>query len=86
MSDLQSNLAWLVEWRERGWGTWVCAVLDAFEPVVPLGAQMLWIAQPTLGGWFIERERLAALAEALETPEGLAEVRRILSDHAAPES
>lgn len=49
----------------------VGALLDAAEPLGPLGAQMLWVAQPTLG-LFMPRDDVASLARILEHPDGLA--------------
>ncbi|MBN1202922.1 MAG: hypothetical protein JXJ20_13820 [Anaerolineae bacterium] len=56
----------------------VGTLLAAVEPLGPLGAQMLWIAQPTLG-LFVPREDVAALARLLEAPEGMAWVREQLT-------
>lgn len=55
----------------------VGALLDAGEPLGPLGAHLLWVAQPTLA-LFVPRDDVAALARLLEQPEGLAQVRRRL--------
>lgn len=49
----------------------LCSVfLDAAAPLAPLGAQLLYVAQPTLG-LVISRELLGALAHVLETPGGV---------------
>jgi hypothetical protein len=79
--NLHQHLSWLREWQGRPQGEWLATALDVFEPIAPLGAQVLYILQPTMG-WIIARERLHALAQALETPEGVAVVRAILSAHA----
>lgn len=50
------------------------ALLDVAEPLGPLGAQALWVAQPTLG-LFVPREDVAALARLLDAPGGVAWVR-----------
>lgn len=76
--DLQHHLSWLRDWRGRPQGEWLANALEVFEPIAPLGAQILYILQPGMG-WMIARERLHALAQALETPEGVAVVRAILS-------
>lgn len=52
----------------------VGALLDAAEPLGPLGANLLWIAQPTLG-LFVPREEVASLARLLEKPGGVAWLR-----------
>ncbi len=53
------------------------ALLDAAEPLGPLGAQLLWIAQPTLG-LFAPRDAVASLARLLEAPGGLVWLREQL--------
>ena len=70
---------WVRLLRERGWVRPVLVALDALEPLGPLGASALWIAQPALGS-LIPRPVLAGLAEALETPEGIEKLRRVLQD------
>lgn len=56
----------------------VGVLLDVTEPLSPLGAQILWIAQPTLG-LLVPREEIATLARLLEKPEGMAWVREQLT-------
>lgn len=53
------------------------ALLDAGEPLGPLGAQMLWIAQPALG-LIAPRSEIDGLARILEAPGGVAWVREHL--------
>ena len=55
----------------------VGALLEAMEPLGPLGAQMLWVAQPTLGLW-VPREEITTLAQRLEAPGGVAWLREQL--------
>ncbi len=67
-------LEWAAALRARGWGEALLTALEAFEPLMPIGAQMLWIAQPALdlfGGGAVA----GALARLLETPEGIAALR-----------
>lgn len=49
-------------------------LLEALEPLGPLGAQVLWVAQPTLG-LFMPRDDVAALARLLDDPGGMAWIR-----------
>jgi hypothetical protein len=74
---------WLEAAKAHGWSDIARAGLDALAPLGPLGAQLVWVSQPVLG-LFVRRDRLASLAEALETPEGLAALRRRLDDEADP--
>jgi hypothetical protein len=75
----QRALAWAERLRERGWGEVALAALDALEPLTPLGAQMLWIAQPTLRLWG-GGALVGELARLLESPEGVALLRDRLQD------
>lgn len=52
-------------------------MLDVAEPLGPLGAQMLWVAQPALG-LMVSREAVADLAQVLERPGGVAWLREQL--------
>jgi hypothetical protein len=55
----------------------VGALLEAVEPLGPVGAQVLWVAQPTLGRW-VPHEEITALAQRLEAPGGVAWLREQL--------
>jgi len=72
--------AWVQAAKARGWGDFARLGLDAFAPLGPLGAQLVWISQPFLS-LFVRREGLAGLAEALETPEGLEALREQLDEN-----
>lgn len=83
----------LVRWKVRlaRWGQWLhtahlgtlaAALLDAAEPLGPLGAHILWWAQPTLS-LFWPRDDVSALARTLEDPQGVAWIRtQLLGDKA----
>ena len=49
-------------------------LLEAAEPLGPLGAQVLYVAQPTLG-LLVPREEVASLARLLDAPDGMAWLR-----------
>ena len=71
---------WIREIRERGWGDAFSAALDVLEPLGPLGAQFLWVAQPAarvIGGW---GDAFGVLAQALEEPGGIDRLRAMLED------
>lgn len=72
---------WISELRARGWANAALTVLDVLEPFGALGAQLLYVTSPTLGvlGW---RNPAEGLAQALETPEGIEQIRRWLQDSA----
>ncbi len=75
-SDSDHDLDWLKTARSSVWGDWLLTALDAFEPLAPLGAQLIFLARPWLsqtGG-----ERWSSLARALETQEGVERVRAYL--------
>lgn len=70
---------WLLAARERGWGTAITVVLDILEPLGPLAAQLMLIAQPmasVFGGGPI----LRGLADTLDEPGGVERLRRHLAD------
>jgi len=72
------NYDWIEKIRARGWGDAFSTALDVLEPLGPLGAQLLWVAQPAahwLGGW---GESLGELALALEDPDGIERLRELL--------
>ncbi len=56
----------------------VGALLDAAEPLGPLGAQLLWIAQPALG-LLVPRDEIGSLARLLDAPGGVAWLREQLA-------
>ena len=71
--------AWVVRIRARGWHGTLCAVLDMIEPLAPLAAQLLHIGHPV--SRLIARDfPLEAVADALETPDGLETLRKRLRD------
>lgn len=73
---------WVEAVRARGWQHAASTVLDVLEPLGPLGAQMLWIAQPAarlMGGW---SDTLGTLALALEAPGGIERLRNALDAEA----
>ncbi len=74
---------WITRAKAHGWGDLLSVSLDAFAPLAPLGAQLLWTAQPALS-LFVRRDTLTALAQALEEPETLDALRRQL-DEAPPD-
>jgi hypothetical protein len=83
MMEEQQNtdLDWLRGWQGKASGEWLALALDTLEPLAPLSAQLMYIAQPALG-WALERQQWQALARALETPEGIETIRRLLREDA----
>ncbi|MBI5957955.1 MAG: hypothetical protein HY866_04420 [Chloroflexi bacterium] len=68
----------LARWSHR-WhmASGIGLLLDLLEPLGPLGAQVLWIAQPTLA-LFVPRDEVASLAQLIEAPGGVAWLREQL--------
>ncbi len=68
---------WIKQIWARGWGAALSTALDVLEPLGPLGAQLLWVAQPAarlIGG----SDAVGALAQALEEPGGIDRLRQRL--------
>lgn len=71
---------WIDHIQARGLEHVVHTALDVLEPLGPLGAQLVWVAQPAahILGRELWGEALAALAEALEKPDGITKLRERL--------
>ena len=69
--------AWSARLRTLGVESLVGAFLDAAEPLGPLGAQVLWVAQPALG-LVVPRDDVDGLARILDNPSGMAWLRAAL--------
>lgn len=82
LPDAERLAARLAGWAERlraaGLGGLAAALLDAAEPLGPLGAQALWVAQPALG-LVLPRDAVADLARVLDAPGGVAWLREQLA-------
>ena len=79
LQRLQRRLAgWSVRLRAAKLDGVVGALLDAAEPFGPLGAQVLWIAQPALG-LFVSTDEIGGLANLLDDPAGVAWLRAELT-------
>jgi hypothetical protein len=70
---------WIQQVKARGLGVALSTALDVLEPLGPLGAQALWVAQPVLG-LFVTHQALDDLAEVLEQPGGIEQLRQMLED------
>ena len=73
MSD-KTEFDWIQQARDNGWETPLRLTLDVLEPFGVLGAQMIWVLQPTLG-FFIPSDLLRDLAQTLQEPGGIQAVR-----------
>lgn len=77
MSNENQRDEWIERAKERGWADGLRLTLDALAPFGALGAQMLWVLQPTLSLW-VRKDTLAHIAHTLEQPDELARVRDAL--------
>lgn len=68
---------WVEQAKARGLGHALSVALDVLEPLGPLGAQVLWVAQPLLG-IMVSSEALSSMAQALEEPGGIERLRQQL--------
>lgn len=82
LPDAEHLAARLSHWGERlhaaGLGGVMAALLDAAEPLAPLGAQALWVVQPALS-LVLPRDAVADLARVLDAPGGVAWLRERLT-------
>ncbi|MBI5668098.1 MAG: hypothetical protein HZC41_08820 [Chloroflexi bacterium] len=68
---------WIQQARARGLGRALALALDILEPLGPLGAQVVWVAQP-VAGLFVRHDALGDLARTLEQPGGVETLRAYL--------
>jgi hypothetical protein len=78
---------WATRWSGRlhrsGLGSVAGVLLDILEPLGPLGAQLLLVAQPSLSLiTSVSRKDLNGLAQLLDDPAGIAWLRSELVDPA----
>ncbi len=71
----------IADLKRRGLTNALGVFLDVIEPLGVLGAQLLWIAQPT-AGLFGGRDIIAGLARTLEQPDGVERLRALLDEDA----
>jgi len=64
--------------RESGLHDLVSGLMEAAQPLGPLGAQVLWIAQPALG-LVVSGNSIHDLAQILDDPAGMAWLRAALN-------
>lgn len=76
--QLQSS-DWIDQAKQRGYGQVIDVLLDVIEPIAPIIAQGLWVAQPLAGLWG-QSNALQLLAETLEDPDGVTLLRQCLLD------
>lgn len=78
--DKQSHTSdWAQKARNKGYDQWLLVLLDAIEPIAPIVAQGLWVTQPIAGLWG-GTTAIKLLAETLEAPNGVDQLRKQLSD------
>ena len=70
---------WIDRLKGRGGAPYALLTLDVIEPIAPVLAQVMWMAQPLAGLWG-GRQDARDLAELLEAPDGIDRLRRRLAD------
>ena len=74
-------IRWSSKLRGSGLGSLAGVLLDVLEPLGPLGAQLLWMAQPALSlVTSTSREDVNGLAQLLEDSAGIAWLRSELGE------
>ncbi len=79
MEDPKRISAWIDSLKVRGGAPYALLTLDVIEPLAPVLAQALWMAQPLAGLWD-GRDAVRDLAQLLEAPDGIDQLRRRLAD------
>ncbi len=70
---------WIERLKRRGQAPLMLTLLDVIEPIAPALAQCLWVAQPLAGLWN-GAKAVQDLAERLEEPNGVEQLRQLLSN------
>ncbi len=81
MESQNEHSHWIEAAKRRGNAPFLLSLLDAIEPVAPVLAQGLLVAEPLALLWG-GGGALRALSEQLEEPGGLEALRRSLADEA----
>ena len=81
LANMTTNVEpqWIQQVKARNLTGVVSAALDALAPLGPLGAQLVYVAQPALG-LFVGRDALTELGQSLEEPDGIARLRAFLDE------
>ncbi len=78
--DRQSQVSrWIAAAKQRGGAPFLLTLLDTIEPLAPVLAQGLLVAEPWTN-WWRRDGGLRELADLLEEPEGFKTLRRQLAD------
>lgn len=77
LAVMDEDSRWIEQARARGLDGALRVALDVLAPFGPLGAQVVWAAQPALGLLGLGRAA-AHLADALEEPGGIERLRQQL--------
>jgi hypothetical protein len=70
---------WLERVKTSEFKPFLSAALDVIEPLGPFGAQLLWVSQPLIS-IFGAKDAVSEIAQAIETPEGIARLRQLLDE------
>ena len=79
MTEKKALADWIQAAKERGGAPVLLTLLDALEPLAPVLAQGLLVAQPVAHIWRAG-EAARELADLLEAPAGMRELRRLLDE------
>lgn len=74
------TLDWIADAKARGYAPALHTLLEVLDPISPIAAQMMWVLQP-MGRVVGVHNVLGSLAQALESPDELAALRRQLRKH-----
>jgi hypothetical protein len=79
MERSNNKFDWIDKAKKHKLGNVLALVFDGLRPLGPLGAQLLWVLQPTasLFGW---HKTIGELAETLEEPDGIEQLQQRLHE------
>jgi hypothetical protein len=72
---------WITRARRQRLAGWAAFLLESFEPLAPVGAQLLYLVEPILGS---RPPMTRRLARALEDDEARAALARQLQEDSQP--
>ena len=74
-----ASFKWVDSLKARGFAGAFTVILDVIEPFAPIAAQMMHVVHPVSGA-FGMRQMVGDLAQLLDTPDGIDQLRDQLNE------